>query len=236
MLTLVWNDVGVQRGEGETAGTERRRAAFMQDPVLVRVLDYWERLRDGRLAPPRAELDPREIADALDHTFILELTRADDIRFRLSGMALNGLMGMDLRSMPGRALFGLGSRAAFEEVVRDLLAEPKVVELRLRAAEGEAGGTGAVRGRMLLLPMLNDRGEMTRVLGCLRTEGRILAHPQRFEIVEVATTRIVAESRAARPRPAGLGEAPAPFDRGGRERRRHASERPYLRLVRNEKE
>mgnify|MGYP002713073288 CR=1 FL=1 len=40
--------------------------------AIGRVEAYWEGLRDGRLMPTRAEVDPRGITDALEQAFILE--------------------------------------------------------------------------------------------------------------------------------------------------------------------
>ncbi len=57
---------------GETVTPLFRQEQSMQDPVILYLLNYWERLRAGRIAPMRSELDPREIRDALDHTFILD--------------------------------------------------------------------------------------------------------------------------------------------------------------------
>lgn len=37
----------------------------IKNPVLVEILEYWERLRDGRNAPLRSEVDPRQIENAL---------------------------------------------------------------------------------------------------------------------------------------------------------------------------
>lgn len=218
-------------GGADTQGlnTRARDRSNMRDPVLVELLSYWERLRAGRVAPPRSELDPREILSALDHTFILDLTRMGDVRFRLSGMFLNTLMGMDLRGMPARSVIALDSRDQFDDILDDLLCEPKIVELRLA---GRVGTPGQATGRMLLLPMVNDAGELTRVLGCLTVDGPRGEPPMRLSVEEVVTTRIVGAEIPVDPEPrqAGFAESAAPFEGP----RRLSSEKPYLRLVRDE--
>ena len=73
-------------------------------PVIKEVEAYWEGLRAGRLVPLRSEIDPREIRGALEHTFILEHTKLNEIRFRLAGNKLGDLLGMELRGMPAYAL------------------------------------------------------------------------------------------------------------------------------------
>ncbi|NQW14520.1 MAG: PAS domain-containing protein, partial [Rhodobacter sp.] len=60
----------------------------MKNPVLVEILEYWERLRDGRNAPLRSEVDPRQIENALEHAFILERVQADHVRFRIAGIQI----------------------------------------------------------------------------------------------------------------------------------------------------
>lgn len=215
-------------GVAQSAGVQSN----MRDPVLVDLLGYWERLRAGRVAPLRSELDPREFAEALDHTFILELTQLGDVRFRLSGMFLNTLMGMDLRGMPARSMIALDSRDDFDRIVGDMLSEPKIVELRL---SGPASHAGQATARMLLLPMVNDEGELTRVLGCMTMQGARSDPPMRLSVHDVATTRIVGAEESAVPemRLPGLAERAEPFSGAAGTPERLAAEKPYLRLVRD---
>ncbi|MEM6618825.1 MAG: PAS domain-containing protein [Pseudomonadota bacterium] len=216
------------------------KGGFMQDPILVDLLGYWERLRAGRVAPVRSDLDPREIKAALENTFILEMKAPGNLRFRLAGLKLCDLMGMDLRGMPARSLIAVDDRTRFDAVLDDMLAEPKIVELRLAHRDGAARSDA----RMLLLPMQNDHGEICRVLGCMVVTGAPVSPPQRFALKAVETTRIIAgeESHTVHPRPqvhAGLAESAAAFTRphnAGRQghSRRLSAEKPYLRLVRND--
>lgn len=232
--------VGKDAGNGLCDMAAVTDGQYMQDPVLVDLLSYWERLRAGRVAPSRSEIDPREITSALEHTFILEYRSIGDIRFRLAGMQLNDLLGMDLRGMPARSLIALEDRNDFEDILVDLLAEPKIVELRLENVTDDGRSTA----RMLLLPMQNDRGEIARILGCMTVSGAALAPPQRFRVAGKADTRIVTGPEAARPVPldatpvAGFAEAAVPFRPKGAGKpamtRRLSTEKPYLRLVRED--
>ncbi|MCB2111761.1 MAG: PAS domain-containing protein, partial [Rhodobacteraceae bacterium] len=58
---------------------------------------YWEALRAGREVPYRSEIDPRGIESALEHTFVLERIAPRIARFRLAGVHLCDLMGMEVR-------------------------------------------------------------------------------------------------------------------------------------------
>jgi hypothetical protein len=161
----------------------------MRDPVILNLLTYWEKLRAGRIAPFRSEFDPRELNRAFEHTFILEAVRDGDVRFRLAGARICDLMGMELRGMPPHALIAMEFREAFDQILAELLANPQIVELSIRAQNGsQPGATGA----LLLLPMLNDAGEIKRVLGGLSFQGATGQLPRRFEICGKKQTRIVA--------------------------------------------
>ncbi len=43
----------------------------MSYPAIAQVDAYWEALRNGRLMPERAEVDPRGLECALEYAFIL---------------------------------------------------------------------------------------------------------------------------------------------------------------------
>ncbi|MEM7438537.1 MAG: PAS domain-containing protein [Pseudomonadota bacterium] len=202
--------------------------------AFAQVFDYWERLRAGRLAPVRAELDPRELSGALDNLFILEERGAEDISFRLAGRLLTGLMGMELRAMPARAVISPVYRAEFEAILADMLVDPKIVELRL-IADQDSGSKATAR--MLLLPMRNQRGQMKRILGCVTLEGGTQGTPVRFDVVDHTTTRIVAQAQdeaadRVPSNPLSQIRRPAAAKQPARTQRLSA-ERAYLQLVRS---
>ena len=72
-----------------------------QFPAINEVEAYWEGLRMGRTVPMRSEIDPRGIERALEFTFILERIAPGLARFRLSGMHLNDLLGMEVVTVEG---------------------------------------------------------------------------------------------------------------------------------------
>lgn len=211
----------------------------MQDPVLVDLLSYWENLRAGRLAPTRSELDPRQFTAALDHAFILQRRAPGDISFRLSGQALNLMMGMELRSMPARSVIDLASREDFDGILEDLFADPKVVALRL---SNDTSRPELCTGRMLLLPLQCDDGSISRILGCMVVSGPGKFLPGRFRITGSSATPIatgkIATGKSAAPAIGGFADAARPFRPRGAGQlartRRLSAERPYLRLVRDD--
>ncbi|MHA3913719.1 PAS domain-containing protein [Halovulum sp. GXIMD14793] len=192
----------------------------MTSDILQNLRSYWDSLRDGRLAPFRAELDPRQFEDALENMFILEQLNPTQLRVRLAGMALCEMMGMEVRGMPPEAMMAADNREAFSQHLNTVLNTPAVMELQLTATGGDGQQTNAT---MLLLPLRSDFGEVTRVLGCVVTEERIAAAPVHFAIQSVDQTvvrDVTAEPPAAVP---GFAEDSAPF--------RHPDSAPTLRSV-----
>lgn len=235
-----------QSGENITALFHHERQ--MQDPVLIDLLNYWERLRADQIAPLRSEIDPREIRDTLDVTFILERTKLGEIRFRLAGNKLGNLLGMELRGMPAYALIDPASRDEFSGILSEILTDPKIIHLQLIS---RSEGHGRTKAQMLLLPMRNDTGEINRILGCVSSIDGRTKPPCRFAIIGKKITRIVSsQSLLKEPVVDGFAEdqqtfspLPAPpkpteptglhsID-GGRtlEPNRDRKSRPHLRLV-----
>lgn len=219
-----------------------RKDRFMQDPIIVDVLSYWETLRNGRLAPMRSELDPRKITNSLQHTFVLEYNNSQDVRFRLAGMKLNEIMGMELRGMPARALISLGCRDELCRIIDDLIMDPKIVELHLTAETDHKTRTTA---RMLMLPMQNENGEICRILGCMTAQGPLMQQPQRFDIADIKKTRIVGvqetpqadfgfqEDAAAFEGPTEFVKPELPSKTNKPRTKRLVAGKPYLRLVKD---
>ncbi len=57
----------------------------MQQPTSRQLYAYWDRVRNGRIAPKRFEIEPAKIAPLLPETFITEATGLRTYRFRLAG-------------------------------------------------------------------------------------------------------------------------------------------------------
>jgi hypothetical protein len=146
-------------------------------------------------------------------------------------MHLADLMGMEVRGMPLTALFLPDARAAASEALDRAFDGPAKVTLVLT---GERGiGRGPLDACLMLLPLLDDEGRVTRLLGALEAKGAIGRQPRRFTIVEtrfaaasVVARRPEAPTPAPQPQAAGFAEPAASFT----PRRPH----PHLRLVRDD--
>lgn len=212
--------------------------------LLQEVRAYWQGLRPGTgrpeadlqapALPDRASIDPRGLDRALSHVFLVERIAPGLARFRIAGMHLADLMGMEVRGMPLSAMFDTCGREQMQKLLEQVFAGPAVLELAL---EGERGiGRPSLEGRMILLPVRGDSGECDRALGCIVTLGPVGRTPRRFAIAR-QVTEMLGTPKAIQPRPAptmpagrmaGFAEpastfAPAPMGAAPRY--------PHLRLV-----
>jgi len=218
-----------QTGEAGNVFDLLRYKKPMKNPILMDVLAYWERLRGDRLAPMRSEIDPREIEDALANAFILERTEKDQARFRIAGMHLSELMGMEVRGMPASTLIAPQSRERFHTILNNVFKAPEIVELHLSAARP---GVTTLSAQMLLLPMQSDQGQMSRILGCLVADHTVGTLPLRFELTGQKVTRIVASGfEPARQSATGFAEPVRHYEPKPQDMPANAKTAPYLRLV-----
>ena len=193
-------------------------------PALVQVEGYWEALKGGRLVPDRAEVDPRGLAGALEHAFIVERIAPGLARFRVAGMHLSDLMGLEVRGMPISATFTPDGRPELSRALEAAFNEPARIRMFLKGEDGI--GRPALLGEMALLPLRADAGEVSRALGCLVMEGRIGRQPRRLSVTGVehkSLTGYADGGAMPQPRPAAeSASAPRAADR----------EKPsFLRLV-----
>lgn len=208
----------------------------MQAPADVRA--YWETLRRGQLVPYRSEVDPRAIENTLPYAFIGEKVAPGHVRLRIAGTHLTDLMGMEVRGMPLSALFDPTARKELSERLEQVLDSPAAVTMTLTGDSGFR--RPELTARLVLLPMRNDLGDISRVLGCLESSGRTGRTPRRFVISEVRQEKL----RSAPTIPAKDTEVEAPHRplTGFREPRpvfKSAAPNPaapWLRVVRDEDE
>ncbi len=155
----------------------------------VEILEtYWQSLHDGRTLPRRAQIDPRDLGSVLEYAFILERIAPGVGRFRLAGNHLTELMGLEVRGMPATAIFLPEARREIAQVFEKTCQQPAISVLDVAAAAGL--GRAALRGQMLLTPLLDEAGHVSRVLGCVQASGSIGRQPRRFSITGVRVRRL----------------------------------------------
>jgi hypothetical protein len=141
---------------------------------------YWEALREAGTLPRRDQIDPRGMSNALEQVFLIEQVAPGHARFRLAGMLMNDLLGMEVRGMPLTSLLEPGARGRLSDGLGSVFSGAAVLELWLEAERGI--GRPALEARMLLLPLIGTYGEPNLALGCLCVKGDIGRSPRRFAI------------------------------------------------------
>lgn len=210
-------------------------------PQIKQIEAYWEGLRMGRMVPQRSEVDPRGIERALEYTFVLERIAPGLARFRLSGLHLNDLLGMEVRGMPFTSFFTPAARQTIMDTLEAVFDGPQTAELTL--AGERSIGKPVLDAKLILLPLRSDLGEITRIMGCLVSSGPIGRAPRRFDVTGRKMKTLTAGHRPVpeAPKPtmsplvAGFSEPVAPFATACDDVQDPSTgKRPNLRLVKTD--
>jgi len=183
----------------------------MRNHILSLLYDHWDSLRAGRLAPFRAEINPRAFSPALEHMFILETLGPDDIRIRLAGRRLCEMMGMEVRGKPAVSMMRADSRAQLARIMRQVTSTPSIAEITLRAHDFSNAEFDA---SMILLPLRSDFGTIDRIIGAISLEATRFGPPLGFSILS-ANIHAVKEGIIDAPALPGFAEAQGGFSMGG---------------------
>lgn len=219
------------QGDGDDV-TERSRSdvLVLSDRVrpasrtaLTDIEEHWRDLKAASsFLPRRSEVDANRMAGALPHAFVLERIAPGVARFRIAGRAVASVLSGEPKGLPLSVMFTPASCPSLENWLDRCFDAPCLVELLIEAPQGAL--RPPLRGRLLLLPLLDQTGQVARALGGLLLEGVPRRTNLRFDLSEavprVETIRRPAPARvfagAAGPTgPTGLQEPG----------------RPYLRLV-----
>lgn len=136
---------------------------MMQDGSLA-LFQYWNRLRGGRTAPRRIEIEPADIKTLLADTFILERDARGRTVFRLAGTRLCATYGKELKGHSFPSLWAGKDQDMAGRLVRHALEDGNVA---LVTFEGHSLGGRINNFELLVLPL--DGGEESpRALGTVQ--------------------------------------------------------------------
>jgi hypothetical protein len=187
--------------------------------VLAALEHYWRGLRAAGGLPRRVDVDPACIDGALPYTFIAETVAPGVARMRVAGRHLNDMAAMDVRGMPLSALFSFDARPALAEAINALIEGPALVDMPIQLPRTLL--RRGQNGRLLMMPLLDDRGEVSRILGAVVMDGLVQGRgPLKLGIAEGGAIRVEPVSM--------MDTAPVPAAMP-----RRADGRPGLRLVVN---
>ena len=125
---------------------------------------YWDRLRAGRAAPERSDLDPGAIRTLLGDVFLLEVGGKDCHVVRLAGTRICTLLGRELKGRPFAEPF---AATDWQELYALLagIAETSTPAVASLAGETKDGRT--IDLEMLILPLRHRGRTQVRLLGSL---------------------------------------------------------------------
>jgi hypothetical protein len=136
----------------------------MKHPSARALHAYWDRLRNGRASPERAEIDPAEIGRLLGDIFLLENSENPRHAVRLAGTRLCALIGHEMRGRSFGAFFSSEDRTTLFGLLEG------VADGQLPAVASLIGETDDGRSvdlEMLLLPLRHRGRTHARMLGSI---------------------------------------------------------------------
>ncbi len=136
-------------------------------PPLAQIEAYWRTLAPSGALPRRRDVNPKGMENALPYAFVLEQVAPTVARFRVAGQTICSTAGFEVRGMPLTCLFALRSRQAVSSAVADVFQTPAMLELDLLAPRRFGRSIG---GRLLLMPLFDDKGRVSRAIGGLVTD------------------------------------------------------------------
>ena len=136
----------------------------MKHKKTVKLYNYWNELRGNQPAPKRSALDPQLISDLLGDLFILERKSATAYDFRLAGTRLCSAYGRELREQSFPHFWSECDRESMETLLYSITEDAAAAVIGIQA-QSAAGNTLPLE--MLLLPLFQDSGKLTRILGGL---------------------------------------------------------------------
>ena len=129
----------------------------------ITLFQYWNRLRDGRPAPKRSEVEPADIKSLLADTFILERDTRGQAVFRLAGTRLCAYYGRELKGFSFPSLWREKDQRLVSRLIHGVFDQKSVV---LITFEGFSRSGRSNKFELLALPL--DGGvESPRCLGVI---------------------------------------------------------------------
>lgn len=132
------------------------------------LFQYWDRLRQGRPAPKRTDIEPADIKKLLGDTFILERDARGEAVFRLAGTRLCAVYGRELKGFAFSSLWREPDRRLVSRLTNSVFMTKTVVSFEF---EGVSEDNRTAAFEAILLPL--DGGlEHPRCLGAVTARTR----------------------------------------------------------------
>jgi hypothetical protein len=135
----------------------------MKNESTIELFMYWNRLRAGRPAPARTEIEPADIRQMLADTFILERDARGQSVFRLAGTRVCAIYGRELKNYSFASLFGPHDLTLVRKLVNSAFDEKIICVIGF---EGRSGEGRSCSFEVILLP-LDGGKDSARLFGAV---------------------------------------------------------------------
>ena len=136
----------------------------MSNAAIEKLYSYWNSLREDGQVPARKRVNPRAVPEVLDSTFIIELVSPYDYRFRVAGLQICEMAGMEVRGLSPEVLVAKPHKHRLSAIIAEVAARPTVARLEIETVDSSGNRSET---QMILMPLRGEYQEITRVLGCL---------------------------------------------------------------------
>jgi hypothetical protein len=136
----------------------------MKHATSRELYDYWDRIRRGRPAPLRSDIEPSDIRRILADTFILEVSDRETYTIRLAGTRICALYGREIKATNFLDLWAADDRQAIATLAAAVSTDAAAAVLSL---EGRTPRRRTLACELLLLPLRHGKSGFDRVLGSL---------------------------------------------------------------------
>jgi len=152
-------------------------------PILHELAVYWTNLNSGDL-PRRSDIDPRQLERVLPYLFILDRTGADNATIRLGSTQLETLTGAPMKGMQFSDLIDPSSRDMISRGFEKLWVKKTPQSFDITSSFTDQRDT--ISGKVILFPLRDVFGRVTKAIGALQVMGRIKYPPYTFDIRRAA--------------------------------------------------
>lgn len=194
----------------------------MKQDGSIALFHYWNRLRNGRPAPRRTEIEPADIKTLLADTFILERDTRSEAVFRLAGTRLCAVYGRELKGFSFPSLWRDKDQRLVARLVQGVFESGNVVVV---AFDGISRNQRSNLFEMIVLP-LDGGADNQRCLGAvsavqkpfwLGADPIVESRVESVRVVDADREPLFLGNRPAIDVPAlSPSELPDPRDRGPR--------------------
>jgi hypothetical protein len=182
---------------------------------------YWDRVRNGRVAPRRFEIEPAKIAALLPETFIAECDGQLAYRFRLAGTKICEQFGRELRGGDLLSLWDIKDRDAFASLLRAVTTDAAIGHVSFHAY---SDADRQAKFELLVMPLIHTGAAINRLLGAITAVEPPFwlgsAPLVRQEVIELHLQWPDGAPRAASPQAAPAPRSAARGEGGGITRKR----------------